>query len=240
MHIVVCEDEPIYQNSMNEIIRIWKQKNSIEDIKVSVFTSSEDLLESWDKGMKGDIFFLDILFRNELSGMEVAHQIRETDSLVPIVFISSSEAYLKDGYTVRALRYLNKPIVYEEVAVCLDIAYKQYTLAHNEYLIISDAGKRLALRYSEILYIEAQSPYSLIYMQGKAAPIKIRLRFQDFNTRLPPELFPYCHRSYRVNIIHVRSVRRGTVRLSSGFELPVSRSYIDQLSQSFDSYYQEG
>ena len=53
------------------------------------------------------------------------------------------------------------------IAICLDVAYMQYTLAHNEYLIISDAGQRLALRHGEILFIEVQSPYVLIYMQSK-------------------------------------------------------------------------
>ena len=77
-------------------------------------------------------------------------------------------------------------------------------------------------------------------MHGKEKPIRLRIRFHDFNAKLPAELFPSNHRSYRVNIMHVRSIRRGAVKLSTGLELPVSRSYIDQLYQSFDSYYQEG
>ncbi|MGM9600528.1 MAG: LytR/AlgR family response regulator transcription factor [Faecousia sp.] len=240
MHVIACEDEIIYQNSLQEKINLWAQKTHHADIKVTFFRSSEDLLEHWGKGLKADLLFLDIIFHHEMNGMEIAKKIRETDDVVPIVFVTNSDAFIKDGYAVRAFRYLNKPILYEDVALCLDVAYKQYTLAHNEYLIIADAGRRLALRHNEVLYVEAQSPYTLIHMQGHAEPIKLRYRFLDLIPKLPEELFILCHRSYLVNIIHVRAVKRHTLTLSTGEELPVSRSLGAHLNDSFDNYYQEG
>lgn len=240
MHIIVCEDEDMYQKSICEKIDQWIQCNHYEGTKVTVFNSSEDMLEAWLKGMKADILFLDILFGDEMNGMEVAKQIRATDDFVPIVFVTNSEAYMKEGYTVRAFRYLSKPVAFEDLVICLEVAYKQYTLAHNEYLIISDAGRRLALRHDEILYIEAQSPYTLIHMQGRENLIKLRYRFQDLGRKLSEELFILCHRSYLVNIAHVRAVRRNELTLSTGQTLPISRLYTKHLNHAFDSYYQEG
>ena len=131
-------------------------------------------------------------------------------------------------------------VAYQEACQRYEYPYKQYTLAHNEYLIIADAGRRLALRHNEVLYVEAQSPYTLIHMQGHAEPIKLRYRFLDLIPKLPEELFILCHRSYLVNIIHVRAVKRHTLTLSTGEELPVSRSLGAHLNDSFDNYYQEG
>ena len=165
MRVIVCEDERFFQKSICEQIDQWIHKTHHEDVNVTLFSSSEDLLDGWQKGIDADILFLDILFHNEMNGLEIAKKIRETDSAVPIVFVTNSDAFVKDGYTVRAFRYLNKPICYEDIAICLDVAYMQYTLAHNEYLIISDAGQRLALRHGEILFIEVQSPYVLIYIK---------------------------------------------------------------------------
>lgn len=239
MHIVVCEDEKIYQNSIQGNIELWIQRTHHADVKANFFSSSEDLLERWNKGLKADIFFLDII-HNEMNGMEVAKQIHETDKSVSIVFVTNSDAFVKDGYEVRAFRYLNKPILYEDIALCLEVAYKQYTLSHNEYLIISDARRRIALRHSEILFVEAQSPYTVIHMQGRSEPIKLRYRFLDLIPKLPEELFIPCHRSYLVNIIYVRVVKRNVVILSTEAELSVSRSFASHLNDSFDSYYQEG
>lgn len=236
----MCEDEKTYQTSIYEKITQWIDQTGHEGVKISIFTSSEDFLEKWEDGLKADILFLDIIFQDEVNGMEIAKQVRLTDDFIPIVFVTNSEAYVKEGYSVRAFRYLNKPVSFEALAMCLDIAYKQYTLSHNEYFIVSEIGRRLALRHEDILYIEAQSPYALIHMQGKKPLIKIRYRFADLQMKLSEELFILCHRSYLVNIIHVRAVRRSELMLSTGQVLPVSRSYTEHLNIAFDNYYQGG
>lgn len=102
LHIIVCEDEVIYQKTMREKIDHWVERNHHEGVKIVVYNSSEDFLEQWEKGLKADILFLDILFHNEITGMGVAKQIRLTDSMLPIVFVTNSEAFVKEGYAVRA------------------------------------------------------------------------------------------------------------------------------------------
>ena len=66
------------------------------------------------------------------------------------------------------------------------------------------------------------------------------LRFTDLRKKLPVELFILCHRSYIVNIMHVRSIRKNELSISTGQALPVSRSQADAVSEAFDSYYQRG
>ena len=240
MQIVVCEDEQLYQRSIDSKIEQWKLLSEYADVKTKFFSSSEDFMEQWEKGLDADIIFLDILFHHEMNGMTVAKKIRETDQSVPIVFITNSEAYVKEGYQVHAFRYLNKPVCYEDIAQCLDVAYKQHTIAHNEYLILTSAGKRLALRYEDILYIEVRSPYTLIHTHGKKEATQIRCCFSELLPKLPEEQFVMCHRSYIVNIIHVRRIMRRELVLSNGAILPISRSCVENVNSVFDSYYQEG
>lgn len=240
MQIIICEDEPQFQKAIGSKIEAWQQKTNYTNINVQYFSSSEDFLEVWEKGIKADILFLDILFNNEMDGMALAKIIRKTDEALPIVFITNSEAYIKEGYAVHAFRYLNKPICYNDIAQCLDVAYKQHTIAHNEYLILTSTGQRLALRYEDIMYIEAQSPYTVIHVQGKAEPIQIRLRFRELLPKIPEEQFVMCHRSYVVNVLHIRRIIRKELSLSNGMTLPLSRTCIDAVNKAFDSYYQDG
>ncbi len=240
MQIVVCEDEQQYQKSIGDKINRWQQNSGYVAIKTLFFSSSEDFLEQWEKGLTVDVIFLDILFGQEMDGMSVAKRIRAADQSVPIVFITNSEAYVKEGYEVRAFRYLNKPVCFDDIAQCLDVAYKQYTISHNEYLILSTTGQRIALRYEDVLFLEAQSPYTLIYAHGKKEAIRIRNRFSELIPKLPEEQFVMCHRSYIVNITHVRRVKRKELTLSNGMVLPISRACTDTVNSVFDSYYQEG
>lgn len=134
MQIVVCEDEQLYQRSIDSKIEQWKLLSEYADVKTKFFSSSEDFMEQWEKGLDADIIFLDILFHHEMNGMTVAKKIRETDQSVPIVFITNSEAYVKEGYQVHAFRYLNKPVCYEDIAQCLDVAYKQHTACYAAFV----------------------------------------------------------------------------------------------------------
>lgn len=240
MQIIVCEDELLYQKSIDSKIEQWKQASKYANIKKAFFSSSEDFLEQWKKGLNADIILLDILFSHEMDGMALAKRIRETDQSVLIVFITNSEAYVKEGYAVNAFRYLNKPVCYDDIARCLDVAYKQHTIAHNEYLILTSGGQRIALRYENILYLEARSPYTLIHTYERQEPLQIRCRFSELMPKLLEEQFVMCHRSYIVNIIHVRRIRRKELSLSNGALLPISRPCIEAINTIFDSYYQEG
>ena len=98
MQIIICEDEPQFQKAIGSKIEAWQQKTNYTNINVQYFSSSEDFLEVWEKGIKADILFLDILFNNEMDGMALAKIIRKTDEALPIVFITNSEAYIKEGY----------------------------------------------------------------------------------------------------------------------------------------------
>ena len=50
MQIIVCEDELLYQKSIDSKIEQWKQASKYANIKKAFFSSSEDFLEQWKKG----------------------------------------------------------------------------------------------------------------------------------------------------------------------------------------------
>ena len=97
MVIIVCEDERLHQQSIQEHIDRWAEETGHEGIKTLIFTSGEDLLEKWQNGLSADILLMDILFSDGMDGMAAAGQIRRRDEAIPIVFVTNSEAYAKEG-----------------------------------------------------------------------------------------------------------------------------------------------
>lgn len=236
MRIVVCEDESTYRNSMHEKIKKWQRERNIYDIQIELFHSSEDFLYAWDRDLSADLLLLDIIFPNEIDGLALAYHIRETDTNVPIVFITNAESFVHEGYKVSALRYLSKPLHYSDIAPCLDIAYRQYKLASKDFFIVGEQGRRVALHYSEIIYFEAQTPYTLLYKEN-GEPIKMRTRFSTILSQLPQDIFYPVHRSYIVNIMHLCALKRNEVLVSSGAVLPLSKTYCSVVNEAFDHYY---
>lgn len=240
MNVIICDDDIQYLEKLKSYVDKWRSNNHREETKVQIFHSSEDLVAQWEKGLQADVAFLDVLFDYEMNGLNLAHVIRQRDENVMIVFITNTEAYAKEGYTVHAFRYLSKPVNYIDLAGCLDVAYRQYTLSHNEYFIWSVTGNRMVLRYDQIVYLEARSPYIEIHVirEREKEIIRLRGRFTVLTGKLPEELFVQCHRSYIVNVLNVQSIHRNEVILLINEKIPISRSHFQNLCDAFDGYYQ--
>lgn len=239
MRVVICEDDAVYRDSIRKKVEQWSQQKGYV-VTVHLFSSSEDLLEAWEQGQNFNLMFLDILFDYEMNGMQLAKRIREHDDQMPIVFITNSDAYIRDGYMVSALRYLNKPVTYDDISECMDIAFHRMTLSQQEYLVLNTNGGRHAIRIREIKYIEAIYPQIRIVTSNSNQPLCIRYHFRDLITQLSQTPFIQCHRSYLVNILFIRSVQRTELFLAEGERLPVSRLYVDEVYKAFDRFYQEG
>lgn len=238
MHVVICEDESYYQDAVVHAVKNWSDSSGHHDIRISVFSSSEDLLERWEKGTHIDLLFLDIEIPGELSGMELAQKIRSSEQHLPIVFVTNYDNYVYEGYTVNALRYLRKPIREPEIFACMDIAYRNFNLLSNDRFVIHFADQHFALRRSEIIYIEAQGHYLSIHIGTPGATPKMRATVNDVLQSLPPELFVQCHRSFIINLLYIHRFTKEEVLLSTGQTLPVSKTYFSKLHAAFSQYYQ--
>ena len=54
------------------------------------------------------------------SGMDFARQRRQRDEKISVLFITNSQEFLKDGYEVRPIQYLFKPVDREQLARALE------------------------------------------------------------------------------------------------------------------------
>lgn len=240
MRAVICEDDPEYREALLAAVARYGQARERADIETAAFSSSEDLCERLTGGLRADILLLDIEIPNELSGMELARLARSLDPDVLIVFVTDYSEYVYEGYTVNALRYLKKPASDASLFECLDIAMRHHDLMHTKGRVLNVPGAQIALRFSEIISIEARSPDVLISVRGMPEPIVARCRLQALLALLPASLFVPCHRSYVVSVAQVRVLRRTQVTLANGAVLPVSKTYADALFDAFAAYHQGG
>lgn len=155
MNVVVCDDEQVSCNAVSEAISAWAKASGRTDALVlRTFSSSENLQAAMKDGLFVDMLFLDIQIPGEMSGLELARQIRATNNHVVIVFVTNYAEYACEGYSVDALRYLRKPIRQDQINECMDIAYRRWSLAQAENMVVTIKNNAIVLRYPDILYIE--------------------------------------------------------------------------------------
>lgn len=240
MRIVVCEDEQASRTAIEQAIRRWQTSSGHSDVELLSFASSEDLLEQLMRMSEIDLLFMDIQIPGELNGIELARRIREKHLDMTIIFCTNYSEYVYEGYTVNALRYLKKPINDKDIFFCCSYVYNRQGIKNDQAITVVSGGKRIVLRYAEIRSIEARRHTLYFSTTVSAEPLRINASLSDIQSNLPKDIFVLCHRSYIVNVIHIRMLTRTDCVLSSGDVIPISRTYSDDVNRVFDHYHQGG
>ena len=225
--VVICEDEISQREKLKEYIQKIFDENK-EELEIIEFESAEELLSSGIILKEVDIFILDIKM-NGLSGMDLAKMIRKEDDRSEIIFVTSLVEYIQDGYTVRAYRYLLKPIEYEEIKKHLLNCISDIKKKKGNFIIENRDGMR-RIPIKEITYIEVRKKELTIhtldyiyYIQGSLD--KIEQDFEKYN-------FYRCHKSYLINMEYIDSITKNSVFIGEE-EIYVSRHRINELKTKF-------
>lgn len=124
MKIAIIDDISECRNEIQLCLqRFFTEHYADEPLCIKEFSSEEDFL-SLIQNDSYDLIFID-QYMQGLSGIDAAKQIRHIDSLVTLVFITTSRDHAIDSYQVRAGGYLLKPFSYadfEQTLLLLDIA----------------------------------------------------------------------------------------------------------------------
>ncbi|MGL5755797.1 MAG: LytR/AlgR family response regulator transcription factor [Paraclostridium sp.] len=226
--IVVCEDEKEQQELLKTYIDQIFEGLSVQ-YKMEVFNSGEELLESYPKDI--DILLLDIQM-GQINGMDTARKIRTIDEKVEIIFITSLIEYALDGYEVNAYRYLIKPVKYENLKSNIINCVKEVYIK-NKYIIVKEEGNQIKLDVNEITYIEVQKETITIHTLNEV--YKTKGTMNNIEKEIDCSRFFRCHKSFLVNLEHIKSIKQYVAILVNSEEIPISRyRFKDTKDRFFD------
>jgi DNA-binding LytR/AlgR family response regulator len=149
-----------------------------------------------------DLIFLGVHMKS-VSGIDVAHQLREDGIKVPIVFITTSPEHAVESYEVQASGYLLKPVDEQ----------KLFTLMSR--LMISEDRPRIALRckgrkrfffLDEIVWIESYKHMLFLHLQD-GSTVQTNNKLSCIEQELNDKRFLRCHQSYLINMDWVNDVQ---------------------------------
>ena len=235
MRIAICDDEKVLSMQMEALIGRWSEARE-QPCSVRAFSSGEELLFETAGSYPFDLILLDIdLGGGNLSGLELARKIRETDSRVALAFLTNHSGYVFEGYEVSALRYLMKPVTEETFFPFLDLVLER-TGRVSRYLVLEIDEEQRRVEEDSIIYLEAQGHTVLLETVNGSLTVKAAL--SSLARQLGPE-FVFTHRSFLVNLRHVERVGRKSCLLEGGRSVPVSRGAWEKLNRAFIDYYRE-
>ncbi len=238
MRIAYCEDEAAQAELVCSMMESWGERRQ-ESVEVVLFESAEEFLFK-NEDFPYDAVFLDIAMR-QMNGMELARTIRKKDKKLPIAFLTADKTFAIEGYEVRAVRYLTKPVTAEKLDSLLDElrTEQERSFAETSCMPIGENGVTKRIAEEDICYVEVLGHYTHLHL-AEAATIRVKESLSAVIERLAlKEQFVKCHRSYVVNLAYVEKISRTDCTLSDNTILPVSRSAYRNFNERFIQYYRE-
>lgn len=228
VNILIIDDDAKDRALLSGKILEWGNKNeTVVNIKEMdhVACSSPTMRSIQDV----DALILDVEMPG-IDGMTLAQHIREQNSRIEIVFVSSHAEFALRGYNVRAADYLCKPVQNVKLYSVLDYIQKRLTYKDGDLVISLKRGTGVDKYYcSDILYIKAKLHGIEVITAEKTQEYNISI--SDVQNLLPENVFVRCHRSYIVNIkkvIEIESKLHFKLHLVSGDTLDIGRAYFEK------------
>lgn len=230
MRLAFIDDDYGEIENLIKMIDIELQGTVYTTSKKQLFNSGEDFLSVWKAGMF-DIIFLDI-FMDNITGIDVAKKIRETDSTVKIIFCTTSNEFASESYCVDAAFYLVKPfsqnMVHTMVQKLINIDSQL-----SQFITLPD-GQKLFLR--DILYCEYINHKIYIYTKSHN-DIQVRMTFSDFMELLSSFSFLIsCCKGMIINLYEVTIKENTYFLLSDGSNIPISRRKTKEINQVYADF----
>lgn len=233
INCIIVDDEPVAR----EIL-----ENHLEKIAtIHVVGSCKNAIEAFNliSLHKIDLIFLDINMP-EISGLSFARSINKN---IKIIFTTAYREYAIDGFDLRAVDYLLKPISFERIYQAIN-KYKNenlpinlettadLTLDKNDFIFVKSDRKMIKIDFTEVNYIESLADYLKIHLKDKA--ILTRETITSIEAKLPKRDFLRIHRSYIISISKIESFTNEFVEINKK-AVPISRSYKNDVKMRLDN-----
>ena len=207
MRILICDDDEYVRKEIAGLIKEYFKEHKLEETCNMVeYGDGGELLSDYDKK---DIIFLDIEMPN-INGVTAGKKLREDNKDVIIFVVTSFSQYLDESMRFQIFRFLSKPIERERFIRNFDDAVKWYQQISLPVTIETKQGiSRVDTK--NILMVESRERKSIVYTEERE--YESIQRFSYWVETLPAGSFVQTHRSFLVNMSHVKSFNHETVYL---------------------------
>ncbi len=216
IRIAICDDEKHMSDHIRAMASDFFRKKNRE-IQLRTFLSGEELL-NYDGQM--DILFLDIQM-NGMDGLETARKLRAGKFRGFLIFITVLKEMVFQSFEVQAYDYLVKPVDEKQFRKTMERLYVSMQNTSEDSLLVQQGYERRIVPKDEIVFCEVID--RKIYLNlASGEVVDYYERIENLETKLGSHFFR-CHRSYLINLKHLKGYKNGTACMDNGKEVPVSR-----------------
>ncbi|MCM1113227.1 MAG: LytTR family DNA-binding domain-containing protein [Muribaculum sp.] len=248
MRIAICEDEMQTALALQAMMKASGRE-------ITLYPDAQMLLADWERGIRFDVVFTDIVMGDEAAGMDLCGRL-SAEGAVFLIVVTNYIEYAPEGYRKGVFRYLMKPVRQET----LDQVFAEIENKNNvekgvtgtsitgmsipgkngsEKMMVGAFDGNHVIAGEDILYVEVHGRYLEIYLrdgQGTESVVTLMQSLKEFAAHLPRDRFARVNRNQLVNLDRITLVKQGQLVLESGGTLSVSRRQQRELQEALARY----
>ena len=232
--IAFCDDDMEVLHQMNELLDRYRVERN-EDITYAAFQSPFELLTEIEKGIRPDILFLDVVMPGQ-NGMDVAKEIRQYDTNMKIIFLTSSPEFAVESYSVGAYFYQLKPIWEESFFRLMDAVLAEGENKKKNRLILRSKDGITRIDLQQLEYCEVLGRKLLFHLENGAV-----LESAGSLDDLAGQLMQYSnffrpHRSFLVNMEYIQNISSRSIKMVNDAEIPIPHGKCSEIKNTYMEY----
>ena len=250
MRAILVDDEPDGIRTLKKMLEL-----NCPEVKIEATCSNAMAAKQMLEEIQPDVVFLDVRMPGK-SGLDMLSELSTMN--FEVIFVTAHNEYLLQALQFSAVDYLMKPVDEDRLVEAVQRVEKRLTLKKTavqaETLLhnINKTGFPLEMRLclptqkgftivklEEIIYCEAQRSYTLFRFANNKSTMVSKPLF-DYDRLLSDTVFFRVHKSFLINLMHVKEYARGeggTVIMSNGMEIEVSRRKKEQFLDKVKAYF---
>src|SRR5438552_708946 len=250
LNVILVDDEPRGLSIMKKMLELH-----CPELTVAASCTNADEAIQQIRSIKPELLFLDIAMPVK-TGFELLNELQ--DFSFEIIFVTAYNQYMIEAFHFSAVDYLLKPVNDIQLVNAVNRAKKRieekikhknietllYNLEQknspqNMRLCVSSVKGFQVVEIRDILYCEAAGNYSNFHFTNHQLVCTSRTMI-EYERLLEDAGFVRIHKSYLVNLVHVKEYIRGeggSVILTNGTELEVARRKKDMFLDNMKKFY---
>lgn len=214
LRIYIVEDEPLIAATIETALK--KQGFNVIGDGYDYSGSLSDI-----EKLRPDLVLLDIQLEGEKDGIDIALQLDK--KLIPYLYLTSQTdpSTIDRVKTTNPLGYIVKPFTEAGLSSNIELAWHNFSLKKEEFILIKSEGKTHKINQSDISYLKAFDNYCYIFTTDNKYLVPHTLKHTS--EKLNESNFIKTHRSYLVNAHRISEIHSDKVQVGKEL-IPLSSS----------------
>ena len=230
LNFVLCDDNLNIVKKLKEMLEILFIKNDI-DARIGLCTDNPKKVIEYEKENVVDVLILDINLNSNISGIDLAKDIRKHNKKVYLIFSTGHLEYSLVAYSVKTFDYLPKPLTLERLEITLNRLLDDLNNFSSKKFIQLD--KKTIINEKEITYIKKDG-MKLVFCSSSGN----YETYSSFNKikNILPDNFVRCHKSYIANTDTIQkiNINSNTIIFNNDTSCDIGPKYKNNLMEVFN------